>query len=202
MKRSKCNAEIPDSSKFCPQCAEPQNTPTNPPAPRAKAPGWAIALVVLCLAMASYILYQNTNSTTAVKPNSGYLAPTSNPIYQPQPRFIPITNGALTVNASAYSYYQFTVPQGATAVNVNGHFTASGGMGNDIIVYILDEDGFANFKNGHPAQTYYNSEKITQASIGAVLPNVPATYYLLFDNRFSLITPKAVQVTATLNYMQ
>jgi hypothetical protein len=87
-------------------------------------------------------------------------------------------------------------------VNVNGHFAASGGMGNDIIVYVLDGDDCANIKNGHPARTYYNSEKITQASIGTVLPNVPATYYLLFDDRFSLITPKAVQVTATLNYMQ
>jgi hypothetical protein len=202
MKCSKCNAEIPDSSKFCPQCAAPQTVPSNSPEPRAKAPGWAVALVVLCLAMGGYILYQATNGATAGKPNSGYQTPASTLISQPQPRFVPVTNGALTVNASAYSWYQFTVPQGATGVNLNGHFTASGGMGNDIIVYVLDEDGFANFKNGHPARTYFNSEKITQASIGAVLPNDPATYYLVFDNRFSLITPKAVQVTATLNYMQ
>jgi len=195
-----CDAEIPDTSKFCPQCATPQSAPANSPA-RTKTPGWAVGLVVLCLAMAGYIYFLTNNSST-VKPGSGYLTAASNLISPPQPHSMPITNGALTVNALAYSWYQFTVPQGANGVNVNGHFTASGGIGNDIIVYVLDEDGFANFKNGHPARTYYNSQKVTQASIEAGLPNVPATYYLVFDNRFSLLTPKAVQVNATLNYMQ
>jgi hypothetical protein len=115
---------------------------------------------------------------------------------------MPITNGALTVNASAYSWYTFIVPPGARTVSVVGHFTATGGTGNDIIVYVVDEDGFMNFKNGHPARTFYNSGKVTQASIGAVLPDSPAAYYLVFDNRFSLLTPKAVQVNAVLGYMQ
>ena len=75
-------------------------------------------------------------------------------------------------------------------------------MGNDIIVYILNDDGFTNFKNGHPATTFYNSGKVTTASIGAALPNTTTSYYLVMDNRFSLLTPKAVQLNATLNYMQ
>jgi len=66
----------------------------------------------------------------------------------------------------------------------------------------MNDDGFVNFKNSHPAQTYFNSGKVTQSSIEATLPATPATYYLIFDNRFSLITSKAVQVNATLNYMQ
>lgn len=122
----------------------------------------------------------------------------------PQPTLysIPITNGALTVNASSYAWYKFEVPPNATTVAVNGHFTATGGSGNDIVVYLVDEDGFANLKNGHEARVYYNSQKVTQAAIGAALPNAPATYYLVFDNRFSLLTPKAVQVNATLSYLQ
>lgn len=91
---------------------------------------------------------------------------------------------------------------GVTGVIVNGHFTASGGMGNDVIVYLLDEDGFANFKNGQRASAYYNSGKITQGSIAATLPNAPANYYLVFDNRFSLLHPKAIQVSATLEFVQ
>jgi hypothetical protein len=120
----------------------------------------------------------------------------------PQPHAIPIGTGAMTVAATSYSWYQLLVPPGVTTVSVTGHFTATGGMGNDIMVYILDEDGFTNFKNGHPSNTYYNSGKVTTASIGAVLPNAPASYYLVMDNRFSLLTPKAVQLSATLNYLQ
>lgn len=121
---------------------------------------------------------------------------------QPQPHSVPLTNGALTVNANSYAWYSFTVPPNASTVAVNGHFTATGGSGNDIVAFIVDEDGFANLKNGHEARVYYNSQKVTQAAIAAVLPNSPATYYLVFDNRFSLLTPKAVQVNATLTYLQ
>jgi hypothetical protein len=106
------------------------------------------------------------------------------------------------VNASSYSWYQLFVPPGVTTVSITGHFAATGGAGNDIIVCILDEDGFVNFKNGHPARTFYNSGKVTTASISAVIPNAPTSYYLVLDNRFSLLTPKAVQMNATLNYMQ
>jgi len=93
------------------------------------------------------------------------------------------------------------VPENAAQVAVNGHFAATGGTGNDIICFILDEDGFANLKNGQPSRTYYNSDRVTQAKIEARnLP--PGTYYVLLDNRFSLFTPKAVQIEATLSYVQ
>jgi hypothetical protein len=119
----------------------------------------------------------------------------------PQPRAATIVNSAATVDANGYASYTFVVPAGATSIAVNGHFAATGGSGNDIECYIMDEDGFANLKNGHPATTLFNSGKVTQAKIGAALPS-PGTYYLMFDNRFSLFTPKAVQVDATLNYLQ
>jgi hypothetical protein len=108
----------------------------------------------------------------------------------------------MVVGAHSYSWYPLVVPPGATGVTVTGRFTATGGMGNDIIVYVLDEDGFVNFRNGHPARTFYNSGRMTQSSISAVLPDAPGSYYLVFDNRFSLLTPKAIQLNATLGYTQ
>jgi hypothetical protein len=254
MKCSKCNVEIPDSSKFCLQCAEPQSTPIIAPPPRvaepvSRASAMKMFLIGLAVAGIAFILWNGVpgfryaaphhllspidvwaipvnprmsllpcqdnghpNTNWRARPDglchAEDVASISRPEVQPQSqlRYIPITNtitnGALTVNATAYSSYQFTVPNGVTGVSVNGHFTASGGMGNDIIAYILDEDGFVNFKNGHPANTFYNSGKITQGTIGAVLPNTSGTYYLVFDNRYSLITPKAVQVNAVLGYTQ
>ena len=98
-------------------------------------------------------------------------------------------------------WYTFVVPPGANTIAVNGHFTATGGTGNNIVCYILDADGFVNFKNGHPTNTYFNSGKVTKAKIGGVL-GTPGTYYLILDNRFSALTPKAVQIEATLSYMQ
>lgn len=110
-----------------------------------------------------------------------------------------ITNSATTVRAVGYAYYKFVVPPGATNVSIEGRFTATGGTGNDIEVFILSADAFVNFQNGHGTSTYYNSGKLTQASINAVLPGA-GTYYLVFNNGFSLITPKAVQATVTLHF--
>ncbi len=55
MKCLKCNAEIPDSSKFCPQCAEPQSTAMIAPPPRAVESGagmGAIKMFLIGLAVA------------------------------------------------------------------------------------------------------------------------------------------------------
>ncbi len=126
----------------------------------------------------------------------------SDTIYTPQPRSVTIVNSAAAINAHSYLWYTFTVPPNATIVALSGHFTATGGSGNDIICYVLDDDGFVNFKNGHPARTYFNSGQVTQAGIAAAFPNAPATYHIVLDNSFSLLTPKAVQIQATLTYLQ
>jgi len=199
---AKCKADIADNTRFCPQCGHPHGESVQPVV-KYKMPPWGVLLIVLCLGLVVYVVaLAYYNSKTVTKSRTGAVGPASQVIPLPQFHSVPVTNGALTVKASGYAWYTFTVPQGATTVSLLGHFTATGGSGNDIIVYVLDEDGFVNFKNGHPTRTFYNSGKVTQASIGTVLPNVPATYYLMFDNRFSLLTPKAVQVDATLNYMQ
>lgn len=72
----------------------------------------------------------------------------------PSSHTVNIVNGLVTVNAGSYEYYQFTVPSGASNIQVSGTFTASGGSGNDIKVYIMDSTNFVNWQNGHmPAPT-------------------------------------------------
>lgn len=201
----KCQGDVPAAARFCARCGQALNEPYSPPSNR---PIWAYMLAIVVVVLAAYVVYNAVNgtSTSSSVTNISKVA-ASNPYEPPEPprpqlRIAPITNGALTVSASAYSWYTFVVPVGVTDVNVTGRFTATGGSGNDIIVYVLDEDGFVNFKNGHPSRTYYNSGQVTQAEIQSILPNNPGTYYLMFDNRFSAITPKAVQVNAMLRYMQ
>ena len=96
--------------------------------------------------------------------------------------------------------YKFTVPAGASNVTLKGHFTASGGSGSDIQVVVVNEDEYVNWQNGHPTKTFYNSGKLTQGSINITLPSDPTTYYVVFSNKFSLLTPKAVQASVDLSY--
>lgn len=209
----KCKAEQPDNAQFCSQCSQPL-TEHGKALARAKNTGWVWIVLLLGLAVVGFAFWRVTQDydRSASAPSASGTRPAPAPLLQSQDSQLPptiagpqlhqivVANGATTINAASYSWYTFTVPPGATSVAVNGRFTATGGSGNDIICYILDNDGLVNFKNGHPAQTFFNSGKITQSRIGAVLP--PGTFYLVLDNRYSLITPKAVQIDAVLSYLQ
>lgn len=106
-----------------------------------------------------------------------------------------IVTEPFTVEPGQYRYYPFTVGDRAT---VAGRFRAQGGSGNDVEVYILDEDGFENYKNGHRTQTYYNSGRVTVGTINVTLGS--GRYYLVFNNSFSTVSNKAVNARIELQY--
>ena len=67
--------------------------------------------------------------------------------------------------------------------HVTGSFRASGGSGNDVIAVLADADQFENFKNGHAADTLYDSGKTTVEKV-----DVPITtsgdYVFAFSKAF------------------
>ena len=65
-------------------------------------------------------------------------------------------------------------------------------------VYILDEDGFENYRNGHRTQTYYNSGRVTVGTINVTLGS--GRYYLVFNNSFSTVSNKAVNARVEMQY--
>lgn len=117
-------------------------------------------------------------------------------IVYPSQREAPILTEAFTIAPERYTWFRFGVPE--SGGNVVGRFRASGGSGNDVEAYILDEDGFENFKNGHRVQTYYNSGRVTVANINVPLSS--GTYYLIFSNTFSAVSNKAVNGRVALRY--
>jgi hypothetical protein len=59
-----------------------------------------------------------------------------------------VVGGTIIVNADSRRYYQFTVPPHAFNVEVTAYFSVSGGSGNDIMVYIMDDTNLFNWKWG------------------------------------------------------
>lgn len=199
---NRCGAELPDGSQFCSKCGQSLTGTTKPETSAFKAgraarrrPFLTIVLVglgvILLLVLARMLVHRNSTPL---------LRQMATAQVTPQPREEAITNTAFFVKAGTYQPFKFSVPPGATSVWVDGHFSAAGGSGNDIDVYLLGEDAFANWQNGHQASTYYNSGRATQNSIKATLPPGAGTYYLVFNNKFSLFTDKEVQASATLHY--
>lgn len=98
---------------------------------------------------------------------------------------VAITPSTFTVGAEA-KQFQFR----SSGQHVFGHFKTEGASGNEIRAFIFDADGFANWQNGHIVKTYYDSGKVTTGKIDVRLK--AGTYYLVFDNRFSGLSNRAI----------
>ena len=153
---------------------------------------WVVGLVLLGVVGTVWFI-QNANS----KPlPSRQTAQT----HQPQLHAQATGDKAFTVNAGGAYYYKFQVPAGAYSVALKGHFSATGGSGNDIEAYLVTEDDLVNWQNGHTVHTLYNSGRVTQETVNVALPSDAGKYCLVFNNKFSLLTPKAVQTDVTFSY--
>lgn len=97
---------------------------------------------------------------------------------------------AIAIGAGEYWVYGFEV---TSTANFAGRFRARGGARNDVEVYILDSDGYENFRNGNSAETYYNSGRKTVGNFNVRLGK--GQYYLVINNRFSTFSSKAVELT-------
>jgi len=216
---TKCGTDLPNDSQFCRKCGQalasahgvstdsgtaaataPVITPVKPKSGRTSlitGIGIGVLLVFLVVILLGWFVdhtIQNNKNNNIYQPQ---LPPATPP---PQLHRVTIGTGALTVPASNGVHFTLSVPEGATNVKVKGHFTATGGSGNDIEVYLLSEDQFTNWNNGHPTPTFYNSGRVTVGDLDITLPNNAGTYYLVFANQFSLLSPKAVEENIVLTY--
>jgi hypothetical protein len=107
---------------------------------------------------------------------------------------------AFTLNAGAATYFKFPVSAGAYNASLKGHFSATGGVGNDIEVFVMTEDDYVNWQNRHTVNTLYNSGKVTQETLNVTLPTDAGMYYLVFSNKSSWLVPRAVQANVNLTY--
>ena len=106
-----------------------------------------------------------------------------------------IVYGIISVNASSYKVYNFTIPspRGSTQSRVDGSFGASGGN-NNIKVFIMDRANFAKWENGQNATTYYDSGERANGYFEIFL-KAGGTYFLVYDNTADTTSQKNVQTT-------
>lgn len=128
-------------------------------------------------------------------------------IKQPQTRFITFTvtttkelkviKDKIVVDPLSYVYVKFTLPRDVT---LEGFFKARGGLKNDIKVIVLDGIQLMNFKNNNPYKAYYVSGKVTADQFAVELK--AGEYYIIFDNTFSLLSNKVVDVDVSAKWLE
>ena len=114
-----------------------------------------------------------------------------------------LDSSSVTIKAGEYyicyaSTRRSTMLQ-ASDVSIIGSFTASGGTGNDIMVLIFEDDiQLQNYLDGKSYIAKYESGKVTSGNFNKALEE--GQCIILFDNSFSLISSKMVQIDLTMNY--
>lgn len=191
MKCPHCSNDIPEGSSFCNHCGIP-------PESKAKQGGKPALMFIsgmLVAGLGAAVIYFSIHTKTRPLPT---VQAASAPVLVPVTKNL--VTGQLIVRAASDVRYKLEIDTDKMQNPVvSGSFRANGGLGNDIDVFLADEDSFVNLMNRHPAPTLYNSHKETIGKFDVPIKR-SGTYYLCFNNRFSPLTPKQVFAEVTLTY--
>lgn len=109
-----------------------------------------------------------------------------------------IVEGSVAVGPAQAWRYTVSVPPLIMAnPRIEGSLRASGGLGNDIKVYVFSEADYLNWANGHASNPLYESGQVSAADLNVSLPG-EGRYVLVLSNTFSLMTPKTLAGTVSL----
>lgn len=179
----KCGVELSGTGLPCPKCGH-----------RARGVGWFIGRVALVILVALGII-------TAARLASAHFGGNHGSGPSVTAATINLGSRAFTLGARQYEYVGFTVGPDMGSPYVIGHFLASGGGGNDVRVLLLGADGFVNYRNGHQFRDYYDSGQVTTDHLN-IGPLAPGKYDLVYSNRFSIFTSKAIASTIRLQFQR
>lgn len=206
----KCGLEIPDASTFCLHCGSQVMATQNDSQPSAEArtskfpiSGLIFLALIFVGTIAAANMYQRSRANEIISkgfhPSQAQVAV---PFIQPTPYWekgsINSPTKVLAVEPGSYLVQKFSVDEKWRNARIKGRFKAQGGNGNDIMVWITDEDGLENFKNRHSFNTWYESGKTTVGKFDVQLAS--GNYYLLISNKFSVFANKIVNLEMQISF--
>ena len=109
----------------------------------------------------------------------------------------PVVTGSFVVDARSYKPFRVVVAADASNPQLEGTFSAKG-ANNDIEVLLLEETQYLNWQNRHKFRAVYESGRVTADRVRMALPPDAATYFVVFSNRFSLLSQKDVSADLSL----
>ena len=110
-----------------------------------------------------------------------------------------IVNGAFIVEPRTFKPFKIVVTPEMANARLEGTFSATGAR-NDIEVTLLTEAQFTKWQNRRAFEATFASGRVTSGNIAVELPATPGTYFVVFSNRFSIFSNKAVNADVQLRY--
>ena len=100
-----------------------------------------------------------------------------------------IIDNTYHVGAGNYKYVSFSMPCTGT---IQGGFIANAALGDDIKIYLLNQNQFNGYKNNENVSTYYNSGKVEYGTFDVTVN--ADNYYVIMSNTFSSFSTKTIQL--------
>jgi hypothetical protein len=193
--------EIADNAIFCSQCGcKIVNEGSNCQASQNGTLRFRSILIALFVVVGIIFAILSIASLSRPKQtgfnNRPYINSTATPSWIK--KNVQIGGEALAIQPGAYFYFEINVNTAWRNPRLVGRFRAQGGSGDDVYVFVTNEDGLINYKNNHQFKVWYESGKVTSDTINAQLP--PGKLYLVISNRFSTFAHKSVMMKFLLEY--
>ena len=135
--------------------------------------------------------------TSLATPVSEFTSPPT-PMLIWKPVVFSMPQRTITLSPGAYKVLTMQMPPNTRNVRLVGKFIAQGGSGNDVYVYVTNEDGLINFKNSNSFRQWYASGHVTTDTLNVLLP--PEKAYLIISNRGSIFAHKVVEIDFRIEY--
>jgi|WetSurMetagenome_2_1015567.scaffolds.fasta_scaffold181567_1 hypothetical protein len=133
---------------------------------------------------------QQANSSHALKAN--FITGTP-PIYH-------VIDGEVTVNASSFQVYTFTVPSNAETAITSVSFSALGNSSEVVRVLIMDQANFTRWENSSQASPLADSGQLSSGEVTVTLHS-GGTLCIVLDNTFDSTAPKHMEIHASFGYI-
>ncbi len=105
-----------------------------------------------------------------------------------------IIDSTYRVGPGNYKYALIDMP---CTGDIQGGFIANAALGDDIKVYILNQNSFRDYQNGENASTYYNSGKTEYGTFDVTVNS--GNYYVIMSNTHSTFSTKTIQLEVAAN---
>lgn len=107
------------------------------------------------------------------------------------PRGFIILDGDYQVKAQGYTSFPFVVDARFGNVLLKGQITVQGQSNYDIEFCVVNYSQLEHFMNGYATETIYSTGRVKMKQFEVFL--TPGQYYLLFNNKYSILTAKQVR---------